>query len=106
MSYGDEPPVPPAKPAPGGNGGVVNVNDRSATEPPPPRPVDLAAVAQVSADHAAAIENMKSQLLIVLINRLGGSASIPVAEIDNTGPYVLSMQLTGRSFLFVVERKQ
>lgn len=32
-----------------------------------------------------AIEQMKDQLLIVLIRRLGGKVVLPVAEIDDTG---------------------
>lgn len=64
----------------------------------------------VSPEGAAAIDNMKDQLLLVLINRLGGDVTIPVSEIDDTGGLVLSMQLQqfrpAPSFRFVLERKQ
>lgn len=58
--------------------------------------------------HADAIEAMKSQLIIVLINRLGGKAEIPVHEIDDTGRYLLAMRLDPetRRFEFEVRRKQ
>jgi hypothetical protein len=46
--------------------------------------------------HAAAIDAMKLQLLIVLVNRLGGKVEIPVQEIDATGQYLLGMHLVTR----------
>ncbi len=61
-------------------------------------------------EHAAAIDNMKDQLLLVLIKRLGGDVTIPVSEIDDTGGLLLSMQLEQfrqqPSFRFVLEKKQ
>lgn len=61
-----------------------------------------------SQEHADAIEAMKNQLIIVLINRLGGKAKIPVAEIDGTGQYLLTMRLDPerRRFEFDVRKKQ
>lgn len=58
--------------------------------------------------HADAIEAMKSQLLIVLINRLGGKAKIPATEIDDTGRYLLAMRLDpdARQYEFTVMKKQ
>jgi uncharacterized protein YfaS (alpha-2-macroglobulin family) len=57
--------------------------------------------------HQQAIEAMKSQLLIVLINRLGGEVDLPVAEVDATGGYNLSFKLdpATKTFHFVVKRK-
>lgn len=54
-----------------------------------------------------AIEAMKGQLLIVLVERLGGEITIPVAEIDATGDRNLSMQLNREegSFTFKVAAK-
>lgn len=54
-----------------------------------------------------AIDAMLGQLLIVLVNRAGGSIEIPIAEIDGTGRFNLSMQLNeqARSFTFVVGEK-
>lgn len=64
-------------------------------------------IADPSYPHQQAIEAMKSQLLIVLINRLGGNVEIPVAEIDGTGPFNLAMQLDPetRAFTFTVQEK-
>ena len=61
-----------------------------------------------SQTHADAIEAMKNQLIIVLINRLGGKVKIPVAEIDGTGQYLLTMRLDQerRRFEFDVRKKQ
>lgn len=64
-------------------------------------------IADLSYDHQQAIEAMKSQLLIVLINRLGGNVQIPVAEVDGTGPFNLAMRLDPdtRAFHFEVQKK-
>lgn len=60
-------------------------------------------------DRAAniAIESMKSQLLIVLVNRLGGEIDIPVSEIDATERFVLALQVIddGKAFKFKVLEK-
>lgn len=56
-------------------------------------------------EHAAAIDNMKDQLLLVLIARLGGTIDIPVSEIDGTGDRLLMMSLNGRSFHFELRKK-
>jgi hypothetical protein len=47
--------------------------------------------------HADVIDNMKDQLLLVLIERLGGDVTIPVAEIDGTGGKTLAMSLDTKS---------
>lgn len=56
--------------------------------------------------HADVLDNFKDQLLIVLIRRLGGKVSIPVAEVDNTGGAVLSMSVRDGNFNFEVGAKQ
>jgi len=58
--------------------------------------------------HAAIIDNFKEQFLLVLLQRLGGDVTIPVAEVDATGNLLLKMRLTeaGDAFQFVLERKQ
>ena len=60
-----------------------------------------------SQEHADLIEAMKGQLLIVLVKRLGGKATIPVAEIDNTGLDLLAVRLDveERAFVFEVRKK-
>lgn len=57
--------------------------------------------------HAQAIDDMKDQLLLVLLQRLGGDVKLPIAEIDATGSLLCSMQLVDgdTAFRFVVTRK-
>jgi hypothetical protein len=54
------------------------------------------------------LEAMKGQLLITLINRLGGRVTIPINEVDATGGFMLHMEVdqTARTFTFTVEKKQ
>lgn len=56
---------------------------------------------------AQLLEAMKGQMLIVLVNRLGGKVDIPVDEVDGTGAYMLAMHpdLERRIFTFEVEKK-
>lgn len=58
--------------------------------------------------HADVIDNLKDQLLLVLIERLGGDITIPVAEVDNTGGKLLNMSIDQkkREFHFTIGRKQ
>jgi len=54
----------------------------------------------------ALLHNMKDQLLIVMINRLGGSVDIPVSEIDDSGEFICMMRIdNGNSFHFEVSKK-
>ena len=56
---------------------------------------------------ATVIDVMKNQLLIVLLNRLGGKADIPVAEIDGTGQFIVYMDVSDHSsFVFTVKKKE
>lgn len=54
----------------------------------------------------AMIEVMKGQLLIVLVERLGGDVVVPASEIDATGDHLLmfSADDAGR-FRFSIQRK-
>ena len=63
---------------------------------------------KIEPEHAQAMDEMKEQLLIVLINRLGGNVKIPVAEIDDTGGYILKFGVDPKTriFTFTSERKQ
>lgn len=65
-------------------------------------------VSDISYEHQQVIEAMKSQLLIVLINRLGGAAYIPAEEVDETGQFNLAMSVDPKTrvFHFVVKRKK
>ena len=56
--------------------------------------------------HAAALDDFKDQLLLVLIGRLGGKISIPVAEVDETGSALLSMSVSDGAFHFELRKKQ
>lgn len=68
----------------------------------------MTAIGDLSYAHQQAIEAMKSQLLIVLVNRLGGSVDIPASEIDGTGRFNMLMKADPetRTFTFTVEEKQ
>lgn len=59
-----------------------------------------------SPEHHALIQELKNQLLIVFINRLGGKVEIPIKEIDDTGKYLLLMSVENRIFTFEVREKQ
>lgn len=64
------------------------------------------AVRDLSPAHAEAMENMRDQLVIVLLQRLGGEVSVPVEEIDATGNVVVMLKLEGTTFKFSVKAKQ
>jgi hypothetical protein len=63
---------------------------------------------QVSPAHAKQIDAMLHQLLIVLVNRLGGVVDVPCAEVDNTAGYVFALKVNPdtRVFTFEVRRRQ
>ena len=65
-------------------------------------------IADLSYPHQQMVEAMKSQLLIVLINRLGGALTIPVDEVDGTGAFNLAMSVDpdARTFTFEVQEKE
>ena len=56
---------------------------------------------------AEALDAMMEQLLLVLIQRLGGKVTIPVSEIDNTGDLIMTMEMdaVSRDFTFQVSKK-
>lgn len=58
---------------------------------------------------ASALEEMRDQLLLAFVRRLGGKVKIPVAEIDQTGRYILDMaveQGASPAFTFTLRKKQ
>lgn len=57
-------------------------------------------------EHAQVMDDFKDQLLLVMVKRLGGKVSIPVEEADDTGGYVLKMNIIDRIFNFTLEKKQ
>jgi hypothetical protein len=55
--------------------------------------------------HAAVLDDLKDQLLIVFLKRLGGKATIPLAEMDDTGLDLLTFAVRDKQFIFEIERK-
>lgn len=55
--------------------------------------------------HADVLDDLKDQLLIVFLKRLGGKVSIPVAEVDDTGSDMLAFKIVDRVFHFETKRK-
>lgn len=57
-------------------------------------------------EHAAVMDELKDQLLIVFLKRLGGKVSIPVAEIDDTGGDLFGFRIDeNRVFHFEMRKK-
>lgn len=59
-------------------------------------------------EHAALIDDLKDQLLIVFLKRLrarGDDLRFPVAEVDDTGSDLLAFRIDGRDFVFELSRK-
>lgn len=56
---------------------------------------------------AELLDEMKDQLIIVLVNRLGSDIEIPIKEIDGTGDFLLTMELNQKrqSFNFKCHKK-
>ena len=52
------------------------------------------------------IDDLKDQLLIAFLKRLGGKVDIPVSEVDETGKYTLSFSITDGAFHFILGVKQ
>lgn len=59
-----------------------------------PPPVAPPSENEYSPVHAAALDRLKQQFLIVLVNRLGGKVDIPVGEVDATAQFLLGFSLT------------
>lgn len=57
-------------------------------------------------EHAAMIDDLKDQLLIAFVKRLGRNVSVPVKEIDETGRYTLSFNIENGMFNFHLREKQ
>lgn len=70
--------------------------------------IDLART--LAPHHAALLDDLKEQLLIVLIKRLakGGRLTIPCAEIDDTSQDLLAFSVDPetRDFTFELRKKQ
>lgn len=64
------------------------------------------AAREFSPEHAAVLDDFKDQLLLVLVQRLGGSVRIPIPEADATGGLVMLMSVENGAFHFEVRKKQ
>lgn len=58
--------------------------------------------------HAAVLDDLKDQLLIAFLHRLGGKVDMPVHEVDDTGRWVMyfSIDPDTRVFTFSLQAKQ
>lgn len=57
-------------------------------------------------EHRAFMDQAKGQLLIVLLNRLGGSVDLPVTEVDDTGKFNLLLSVNDGEIHLETARKQ
>lgn len=55
--------------------------------------------------HAKMLDDLKDQLLIVFLKRLGGKVSIPVTEVDNTDQDLLLFNVENKIFNFEIRKK-
>lgn len=72
------------------------------------RGTDMAAL--LNPEHARLIDELKEQLLIVFLKRMGGKVSIPVAEVNDTGRDLFALAVTadkehGHVFHFEIQPK-
>lgn len=63
---------------------------------------------QIDPEFAQALENMRDQLLIVFVNRMGGEVRVPVSEVDGTGGWIMKFGIDAQKgeFIFKTEKKQ
>lgn len=57
-------------------------------------------------EHAALLDDLKDQLMIAFMRRLGNKVSIPVKEVDETGGYLLCFNINDGVFNFELSEKQ
>jgi hypothetical protein len=53
--------------------------------------------------HADVIDDLKDELLIVFLRRMGGKVSIPVAEVDNTAGLGIALRVVNGVFEFELQ---
>jgi len=56
-------------------------------------------------EHAAMLDDLKDQLLLVLVKRLGNKVSIPITEVDDTANDLLSFNVADGKFNFYLSKK-
>ena len=61
----------------------------------------------IAPEHAGLLDDLKDQLLIVFLKRLGGRVEISIAEVDDTGQdlFAFALDLDRRFFTFELRRK-
>ena len=67
--------------------------------------IDIAKEIFGASEHAALLDDLKDQLLIVFLKRLGGKLECPISEVDDTGGDMLSLRVADGKFYFEIERK-
>lgn len=69
--------------------------------------MDVAKSVSDNPEFNAALEDMRDQLLIVFLTRLGGKITLPVSEVDATGGVIMMMgaDQEKRTFTFEIRRK-
>ena len=55
--------------------------------------------------HVALLDDLKDQLLIVFLKRLGGRVEIPVSEVDDTYQDILALAVRDGVFYFELRKK-
>ena len=65
---------------------------------------DLARMAGNTA-HADLVDNLKDQLIIVLVKRLGSSIDLPVSEVDDTGADLLALSINNGTIHLEIQKK-
>ena len=66
----------------------------------------IALAREDSPEHAAAMDELKDAMIMVMAKRLGGNFDITVAELDDLGQDLLSFALNEGVFHFQIEKKQ
>lgn len=56
--------------------------------------------------HAQVLDDLKDQLLIAFVRRLGNQVSIPISEVDETGKFCLTFGIKDDNLNFQLIEKQ
>jgi hypothetical protein len=67
------------------------------------RGIDLAKTLSGNPEGVQALDDMKDQLIIVLLKKLGGWVELPVAELDDTGNDTMMMGFDPNTGVFRFE---
>lgn len=67
--------------------------------------IDIAREVFNAPEHAQLLDDLKDQLLIVFLKRLGGKLECSIAEVDDTGGDMMKLAVRNGRFYFELERK-